>query len=99
MRLRKQPIEALEKAQGVLSAVPQILGASVALKWAWRNRVGVAKPGGRRMPKHRCAPLGGMLLQDLGEIQLYVWPKVGLAPADFYFGKRQATRGDRVAPF
>ena len=34
------------------------------------------------MPKHRCAPLGGMLLQDLGEIQLYVWPKVGLAQAD-----------------
>ena len=29
---------------------------------------GVAKPGGRRMPKHRCAQLGGMVLQDLGEI-------------------------------
>ena len=51
------------------------------------------------MPKHRCAPLGGMVVQDLGEIQLYVWPKVGLAPTDFYFGNRQATRGDRVAPF
>ena len=29
---------------------------------------GVAKPEGRRMPKHRCAPLGGMVLQDLDEI-------------------------------
>ena len=32
------------------------------------TRPGMAKPGGRRMPKHRCAPLGGMVLQDLGEI-------------------------------
>ena len=51
------------------------------------------------MPKQRCAPFGDMVLQDLGEIQLYVWPKVGLARADFYFGKPQVNRGDRVAPF
>ena len=51
------------------------------------------------MPKYHCAQLGGMVLQDLGEIHLYVWPKVELAPADFYFAKGQATRGDRVAPF
>ena len=29
---------------------------------------GVAKSGGRRMPKHRRAQLGGMVLQDLSEI-------------------------------
>ena len=32
------------------------------------TRPGMAKPGGRRMPKHRCARLGGMVLQDLGDI-------------------------------
>ena len=42
---------------------------------------------------------GAMVLQDLHEIELYVWPKVGLTQAKFHFAKRQATRGDRVAPF
>ena len=32
------------------------------------TRPGMAKPGGRRMPKRRCAQIGGMVLQDLGEI-------------------------------
>ena len=44
------------------------------------------------MPKHRCASLGGMVLQDLGEIQLYVLPKMGLARADFYFGRLARAR-------
>ena len=35
------------------------------------------------MPKHHYAQLGGMVLQDLSEIELYMWPKVGLARADF----------------
>ena len=35
-----------------------------------KSRTGsiVAWAGGRGMRKHRCAPLGGMVLQDLGEI-------------------------------
>ena len=45
------------------------------------------------MPKHRCASLGGMVLQDLGEISLYVLPKVGLDRTDFYFGRLARARG------
>ena len=33
-----------------------------------------------------------MVLQDLGEIQLYVWSEVRLAQADFYFGRLARAR-------
>ena len=50
------------------------------------------------MPKHHCAQLGGMVLQDLGEIQLEVWPEVGLARADFHVRRVLRARGREEAP-
>ena len=50
------------------------------------------------MPKHRCAQLGDTVLQDPDEIQPYVWPKMGLARADFHVRRVARARGREETP-